>query len=79
MVVQLIQSDIDNGIPGDCLRDPIAIALRRITGKQWRVDKQIIAPYVKGCKPFVTPRAASRFIEAIDDGKQVQPIRFELR
>ena len=79
MVVSLIQADIDHGVPGDCLRDPVALALQRITGVRWRVDRQICYPDAGGKhRPFVTPKQLNRFLSDFDDGKPVKPISFEL-
>lgn len=79
MIVTLTQADIDASRPGDCLRDGIATALRRITGIPWRVDKQYIYPDRDAKRPFVTPKLARQFIEAQDNGQPVKPISFELR
>lgn len=79
MLVTLTQADIDHGVPGDCLKDPVALALRRLTGRPWRVEKQYCYPDVSGHRPFTTPRVVNRFVEDFDNGKPVKPITFELR
>lgn len=75
MVLEILQSDIANGVPGDCCKDPAAIALRRITGVPWRVGAEVCYPEVKGLRAFPTPKQLRTFIEAFDDGKPVKPIR----
>lgn len=79
MVVQLTQADIDNGVPGDCLRDPVANALRRLTGVPWRVEQQYCYPDTIERRPYPTPRIVNKFVEAFDNGQPVKPISFELR
>lgn len=79
MLVKVTEQDIAKGIAGDCLRDPIALALRRITGLPWRVEQLYCYPDTKGRRPHQTPRQVNRFIEDFDNGKPVQPFEFELR
>lgn len=78
MVLDILQSDIANGKPGDCLLDPAAIALKRITGVPWRVTPELCYPETSGLRPFPTPRALVKFIEAFDDGKPVKPLRVKV-
>lgn len=77
MQVTIQQSDIDNSRPGDCLRDVVATALRRLTGQQWRVDLPYCFPV--GQQPYLLPKAAVRLIEAQDNGQPIRPTSFELR
>lgn len=78
VVLDILQSDIANGKPGDCLLDPAAIALKRITGVPWRVDKDICYPVASGPRAFRTPKQLATFIEAFDDGKPVSPLRLKV-
>lgn len=78
MVVTVTQTEIDNGIPGDCLRSPFALALRRVTGVPWRVERAICYPDIKGPRPFVTPRQVNRFDEDFDNEKPVKPFSVQV-
>jgi len=81
MLVQMIQQDIQRGVPSVVNLCPIAQALLRMgyycavslyTATIWKSDDSQE-------RAFRLPPRASRFILRFDEGKQVQPITFVMQ
>lgn len=84
MRIEVTQTDIDKGEPGDCLRCPVALAFQRVPkviGDAVVTDGEI--ELVLEDKPdvyteFPSPCEVSDFIRAFDKGQPVTPFAFDL-
>lgn len=74
-IINVTQSDIDNGKKDSCVACPIALALNRIA--PCRVFKQGIAIY-STFRIVPIPQSVKMFIQKFDAGLPVQPFSFAL-
>jgi hypothetical protein len=76
--VEVTLADIAFGKRGRCYWCPVALALRRRTGRLWEVHGVHIW---RGRKPAVSvplPKKVQRWIASYDAGQRVRPFAFEL-
>lgn len=82
MLINVTQSDIDNGIATEPSMCPLALAIKRaIPGSYVSVgtrDVHIAVPGVHGTEVYAMGKGLSHFTEDFDAGKQVSPFEFEL-
>jgi hypothetical protein len=79
MRVEVTQDDIDNGKRMDGAYCPIALALRRLTGKRCSVSAYRAGiNYAFGPDHFHLPKEAQQFVLDFDDDRPVVPLSFEL-
>lgn len=82
MLVDVTQTEIDNGTPGMCGFCPVARALQRTTGFPWFVSERDAVPMTRLLDPTYThrllPEAVSAWIRSYDAGERVQPFAFEI-
>jgi len=64
--VTVTESDIDNGIRGDCWKCPVALAMWRATGWKWAVGETRMHPIGRAFFAQM-PDLAQRFIGYFDD------------
>lgn len=76
MRIEVTQEDIVNGLPGDCFRCAIALALFRYTSLHFAVNE--IGLQVEGDDIVEFPSSAQQFVIDFDDGVPVQPFTFNL-
>lgn len=62
--VDVTQQDIDSGKPRSCYECPISLALRRITGKRWKVSCHSAESMDE--ERFYLPLEARRFVDRFD-------------
>lgn len=94
MRIEVTQEDIDDGQPGMATHCPIALAMGRATGKQWRVD----GPHASECNwdgqavrgtRIVLPSLCVQFVKDFDGedfdlgecgtlGPECEPFSFDL-
>ena len=79
MLIEVTQEDIDNGSPGKAGLCPIALAMSRSTGKQWRVaNLTCFCPEEWPWDDILLPLEAVQFVKAYDSGDGVEPFSFAL-
>lgn len=82
MLINVTQSDIDNGVATEPSMCPLALAIKRaIPGSYVSVGSRevdIAVPGVHGIETYFMGKGLSKFTEDFDNGKQVLPIQFEL-
>ena len=77
VVVDITEDYIKKGHAGDCLKCPIALALKAIGHGAWVEKKFMKVDIPKGGTTFVTlPREAELFVEFFDKGYDVKPFTF---
>jgi hypothetical protein len=80
--ISVTQEHIDNGVRGNCEKDPIALAM---------IDAKWMRPWVGpltirtdgfngGCmrQSFETPEIVWKFLSDFDNGRPVEPFEFEV-
>lgn len=75
MRIDVTQYDIDNGIRCDSKLCPVAIALRRTTGRICEAGASLLWIGNYGCDQ---PDDVKNFINNFDGGRAVEPFSFEL-
>ena len=75
MKISVLQKHIDAGIKGNCVKDPIALAVRDAG-----LDPVWVGPtFIEwGNKSAPTPDEALEFMKAFDNDRLVYPFTFEL-
>ena len=78
----ITQEDIHNGVRGDMTKDPIAIALRRVTGDDYAIAGHGYATTIKNDVKrqwTITPfEKIAKWLRLWDAGKYVPPYTFYL-
>lgn len=81
----VIQEDIDNGIRANPTTCPLALALKRKTGNEWRVgtssahERKNLGGRTVYVWYLLTPKS-SKFVRAFDNGKtRLQPFTDEIQ
>ena len=83
MIVEVTKKDIELGLPKSRHACPVALAVRRATGKpradyaEVTVMRDVI--FHGFTKSTRCSRRVKQFIKRFDDGKEVSPFRFRLR
>ncbi len=77
VTVSVTQQDIDKGRAKNVLCCPVALALRRATGKGWTVGMASVSPH-KSRTGIALPAEAVSFIDNLDDCADVKPFAFHL-
>lgn len=74
ITVRVTQTHIDHGVPKSAIFCPIALAV------EWPSDRFCVYPnhICADGKIALLPESARIFIDAYDDGLEVQPFEFEL-
>ena len=78
MRITVTQEHIDNGVPVDSLKCPLALAIREATKNNvWSVG---VASVFSGNKGFgiVLPKSAREFRHRFDSNLVVQPFEFDI-
>ena len=81
MKIEITQKDIDNGVQGECLLCPIALAFKRSSNfKRVYVHCKSIQVFKhgKGVKTYELPKKAQTFVRRFDRQEPVKPFSFEL-
>lgn len=73
--VEVTAEDIAQGVAADCQRCPVALALKRATGEDWRVGSYE-AEKVAIRVPL--PMRVRAWTLALDTGEPVEPFSFEI-
>ena len=71
--VSVTESDIDNGIRGDCWKCPVAIAMWRATGVKWNVGNSLAYVTADRHIQIDLPEKAVAFIDDFDYAATVYP------
>jgi len=77
MIINVTKKDIKNGTPGNYNTCPIALALKRQTGRGIEVGNEL-----HDCDTGRRKRSSTRmirFIDRFDESKPVKPFNFRLR
>jgi hypothetical protein len=74
--INVTKEDIQNGKPIHISKCPVALAITRATGRTCEVDLDAI--YVDGLGLVYSPTEVVKFVRAFDDGKNVDPLAFDL-
>jgi hypothetical protein len=77
MRVTVTANDIHKGRRSIADRCPVALAIKRLTGRRWEVYFTYLSD-VRRHKGQPTPLSVANFCEAYDDGLNVRPFTFEL-
>jgi hypothetical protein len=77
MRVVVTQKDITRGQRSIADRCPVALALKRSTGRRWEVYFTHLSD-VRRQRGMPTPERVADFCERFDDGIGVRPFAFEL-
>jgi hypothetical protein len=77
MRVAVTAKDITDGERGNSLRCPVALALKRITGRDWEVLKTVAYP-TGSTERYPLPLAATAWLAHSDAGADVEPFAFAL-
>jgi hypothetical protein len=73
--ITVTPADLRAGVPKDAFRCPLALALNREHGPQWRVTYTLAD---RDGTFYLLPAAATSFISRYDDGRTVEPAEFTL-
>lgn len=76
--IEVTQEDIEKGKLGECSACPIALAMRRATGKPFEVGTDIYWLGFDLRSERMLPPEAALFVSDFDDKKPVQPFSFEI-
>lgn len=79
MKIDVTAEDIDNGVPGECGRCPVALAIARklgLVGAGIRVGPSAVRIRFDGARDL--PAVARVFVEAFDWDRPVEPFSFEI-
>lgn len=80
--IEVTQEDINNGKVGDCEYCPVALAMNRVTNKEWAIgnysycetrDGEINSDSLR-----TLPREVTLWIFQFDKDNKVEPFSFEL-
>jgi hypothetical protein len=81
VTIEVTQRDISRGVPADCSKCPVALAVRRATKiRKIAADTSglfRIAPYTEFAR-FTAKHPARKFIKDFDAGEPVEPFSFEV-
>jgi hypothetical protein len=79
MTIDVTQEDIEQGRPQSTLCCPVALAMRRITGKRWTVGTTSMSCLdVDTNKKRFLPVGVGRRISLFDRGGVMEPFSFEV-
>jgi hypothetical protein len=77
MNIQVTEDDIEQGVPFDPCRCPVALAIKRATRRRHIIVGESALEI--GRLRYHTPHELRRFIEGFDLGRTVSPFSFDIK